>query len=122
VAEGQAEEVTFSKLLSSADKLDGSLVRLIAPCNIAFEGNAVHAPDVPMESLRAKRIWLELGWPVSAEIRALNHKYVLVEGRFDLGAKGHQGMYEGTIKDIRRIEESSPEAEREVERRLGGAR
>ena len=36
VAEAQAEEVTFSQLLASADKLDGSLVRLIAPCNIAF--------------------------------------------------------------------------------------
>lgn len=120
VAKKQAEEVTLAQLLSTPNKFDGALVRVISPCSIAFEGNALHLPDERPRDWTARRaIWLQLGWPVSSEVRALNHRYALVEGRFDSGPGGHEGAYPGSLLDISRIEESSPEAEADVRLRIG---
>jgi hypothetical protein len=52
----------------------------------------------------------------------LTGKYVLIEGRFDSSAKGHEGMYKGTIREITRFELSSREAEAEVVARLSQSR
>lgn len=119
VAQAEAEEVTLAQLLSSPRKYDGVVVRVIARASIAFEGNAIfQQPDRNKSDFYKNSIWLDLGWPVSANVRELNGKYVLVEGRFDLAATGHGGMYQGSMRDIRRIEESSKEA---VERRFSRA-
>jgi len=124
VGKRPAEEVTLARLLAAPAKFNGSIVRVIALCTIALEGNALYLSEDDLRQSyqdgNGQSIWLQLGWPVSAAIRALDHKYVLVEGRFDNTVKGHEGMYAGAILEVRRIEQSSPEAEAEVRGRLDG--
>jgi hypothetical protein len=51
-----------------------------------------------------------LNWPLLPERRALNGKYVLVEGRFDSGLRGHESMFQGAIVDVTSLEASSSQA------------
>ena len=129
VAKRQAEEVTLAQLLSSPEKFNESVVRVIAPCTIAVERNALHLSEDDLKPLAPNQngdaghaIWLDLGWPISPEVRALHNKYALVEGQFDSGNRGHMGQYAGAIKNITRIEGSSAEAELKVRRRVAGSR
>jgi hypothetical protein len=104
-------------------------VRVIAPCTIAVERDALHLSGDDLKPLGPNQygnaghaIWLALGGPASAEVQALHDKYALVEGEFDSGNKGHMGQYVGAIKNITRIESSSAAAELEVRRRVDGSR
>jgi hypothetical protein len=124
VAKPQAEEVTVAQLLSAPTKFDAALVRVIGVCTIMVEGNALYPPSETesQQSTSLPAIWLDLKSPVPPEVRALNGKYALIEGRFDSSGKGHEGLAQGTIRDIVRFEESSREAEAEVRRRVNQSR
>jgi hypothetical protein len=84
------------------------VLRFTGWCRIEFEGNSLYPSPETMSSRRDKEaLWLNLGWPVSKELLALNGEHVVVEGRFNMHNKGHFGAYLGAIEDIRRIEAPS---------------
>jgi hypothetical protein len=85
------------------------MVTVAGWARIEFEGNALYPTKQEMERRTAQHaIWLQLGWPVSADIRGLDGAHITVEGRFNGHHKGHFGMFVGALEDISRIERSDP--------------
>ena len=119
VASAPVSEVSIQELVAAPDKFNGAHVRVIAPCLIEFEGSALYATEEAQEARAAHQaVWLQLNWPLLSERRALNGKYVLVEGQFVSGLRGHEGMFHGAIVDVTRLEASSSQAEDELMRRI----
>lgn len=123
VAKQVADEASLNQVLSSPRLFDGVLVRVIGKAIFAPETTIISAPPGPDNRTHLQRsIWLDLGWPVSAKVREFNGRYVVVEGRYDVGFRGHGGVYQGSIRDIRLIEASSREAEEMTRERLASGR
>jgi hypothetical protein len=115
VASAPVSEVSIQELLAAPDKFNGARVRVIAPCHIEFEGSALYATEEAQEARAAPQaVWLQLNWPLLPERRALNGKYVLVEGRFVSGLQGHEDMFQGAIVDVTSLEASSSQARDEL--------
>lgn len=119
VASAPVSEVSIQELMAAPDKFNGARVRVIAPCRIEFEGSALYATEEAQEARTTHQaVWLQLNWPLLPERRALNGKYVLVEGRFDSGLRGHESMFQGAIVDVTSLEASSSQAQDELMRRI----
>ena len=52
-------------------------------------------------------IWLNLGWPVKPDVQKRDGHEVIVEGIFDAAAKGHMGMFAGSLSNIDAFRSSS---------------
>ena len=119
VASAPVSEVSIQELVAAPAKFNGARVRVIAPCLIEFEGSALYATEEAQEAHAAHQaVWLQLNWPLLPERRALNGKYVLVEGQFVSGLRGHEGIFQGAIIDVTRLEASSSQAQAELMRRI----
>jgi len=119
VANAPVSDVSVQELVAAPDKFNGARVRVIAPGRIEFEGSALYATEGALEARAAHQaVWLQLNWPLLPERRALNGKYVLVEGRFVSGSQGHEGMFQGAIVDVTSLEASSSRARDELMRRI----
>ena len=119
VASAPVSEVSIQELMAAPDKFNGARVRVIAPCHIEFEGSALYATEEAQEARAAHQaVWLQLNWPLLPERRALNGKYVLVEGRFVSSLEGHEGVFQGAIVDVTSLEASSSQAQDELMRRI----
>ena len=119
VASAPVSEVSIQQLIAAPDKFNGARVRVTAPCRIEFEGRALYATEEAQEARDARQaVWLQLNWPLLPDRRALNGKYVSVEGRFVSGSQGHEGMFRGAIVDVTRLEASSSRARDELMRRI----
>jgi hypothetical protein len=119
VVSAPVSEVSIQELVAAPDKFNGARVRVIAPCHIEFEGSALYATEEAREARAAHQaVWLQLNWPLLPDRRALNGKYVLVEGRFVSGSQGHEGLFQGAIVDVTRLEASSSRAQDELMRRI----
>jgi hypothetical protein len=119
VASAPVSEVSIQQLVAAPDKFNGALVRVIGPCRIEFEGSALYATEEAQESRAANQaVWLQLNWPLLPDRRALNGTYVLVEGRFASGSQGDEGMFQGAIVDVTRLEASSSRARDELMQRI----
>jgi hypothetical protein len=115
VASAPVAEVSVQELVTAPDKFNGSLVRVIAPSHVEFEGSALYATDEALQARAAPRaVRLQLPWPLRSERRELNGKYVLVEGRFVSGLPNHEGLFKGAIVDVTRLEASSSRAQAEL--------
>ena len=119
VASAPISEVSIQELAAAPNKFNGARVRVIAPCLIEFEGSALYETEEAQEARAAHQaVWLQLNWPLLPERRALNGKYVLVEGQFVSGLRGHEGIFQGAIVDVTRLEASSSQARDELMRRI----
>jgi hypothetical protein len=118
VASAPVSEVSIQDLVAAPDKFNGARVRVIAPCRIEFEGSALYATEEALEARAAHQaVWLQLNWPLLPERRALNGKYVLVEGQFVSGLRG-QERFQGAIIDVTSLRASSSQAQDELMRRI----
>jgi hypothetical protein len=105
--------VLMTFLVGSPTWYDGRLVRVAGYCRIEFEGNGLYVDRQTMEDGGSKVLWLDVGWPVTDEIRALNGQFVIVDAIVDSRSHGHWGAYRGTLTHIQRIQATTPERERE---------
>jgi len=112
----QPADVMLSDVLANPKAYDLALLRVSGWCSIAFEATALWLDDETSERSGDRAVWLNLGWPVSDEIRALNGTHVVVEGRFDSQQKGHESLYSGMFVEISRIEQT-PEAKEDADQR-----
>jgi hypothetical protein len=118
VASAPVSEVSIQELVAAPDKFNGAHVRVIAPCLIEFEGSALYATEEARGAHAADQaVWMQLNWPLLSERRALNGKYVLVEGQFVSALRG-QERFQGAIVDVTRLEPSSSQAQDELMRRI----
>jgi hypothetical protein len=119
VASAPVSEVSIQELVVAPDKFNGARVRVIAPCRIEFEGSALYATEEAQETHNAHQaVWLQLNWPLLPDRRALNGRYVLVEGRFVSGSQGQEGLFQGAIVDVMRLEASSSRDRDDLMRRI----
>jgi hypothetical protein len=101
----RAEEVQLADLLTAPGNFRRTLVRVSGWSRVEFEGNALYPTREAWERRDGNgAVWLELGWPVSPEIRALDGAHVVVEGRFVPDNHGHLAAFGGTLQEIQRIE------------------
>ena len=118
VARAPVSEVSIQELVAAPDKFNGAHVRVIAPCLIEFEGSALYATEEAQEARAAHQaVWLQLNWPLLSERRALNGKYVLVEGQFVSDLRGLD-RFQGAIIDVTSLGASSSQAQDELMRRI----
>jgi hypothetical protein len=104
----QAQEptdVTLVRLMANPEKFDGKLIRVIGFLRLEFEGNVLYLHREDYENaILGNGIWVDVT-PVITEQRAtLNMNYVLLEGMFIAGERGHMGMWSGSIKKVRRAQ------------------
>ena len=100
----RVDDVSLQSLLADPNRYASVPVRTQGWCRIEFEGNAIYLDRQSFENRRGnKAIWLNLGWPVSEDIKALNGQYVTVEGRFDGNQKGHEASFMGSLNDVRNL-------------------
>jgi hypothetical protein len=101
----RAEEVQIADLLTTPENFRRTLVRVSGWCRIEFEGDALYPTRAAWETRDTKRaVWLQLGWPVSPEIRALDGARVVVEGRFVPDDHGHLDAFAGSVEEIQKID------------------
>lgn len=101
-----AIDVSMVQLLTSPEKYDGKLVRVIGVGNLEFEANHLSLSKEDHTYNTGNSIWIELGEKAISyeEAKKYNGKYVIVEGFFDKDDKGHFGMFCGAIKNISRYQ------------------
>jgi len=108
VAPIQAQEpndVTLVRLIANPEKFDGKLIRVIGFLRLEFEGNVLYLHREDFENaILGNGIWVEVTPVVTKQSATLNMNYVLLEGIFSAGERGHMGMWSGTIKQVRRAQ------------------
>jgi len=104
----QAQEptdVTLVRLIANPEKFDGKLIRVIGFLRLEFEGNVLYLHREDYENaILGNGIWVDVTPLMTKQRGTLNMNYVLLEGVFSAGDRGHMGMWSGTIKEIRRAE------------------
>jgi hypothetical protein len=98
----QPTRVSLVQLIANPREYDGKLVRVIGFVSVEFEGTAVylHQEDYKHD-ITQNAIWLEMDVERNKKI---NQRYVLIEGTFDANHNGHKGLFNGSIKDINRLQ------------------
>ena len=101
-----ATEVSMVQLLSTPEKYDGNLVRVIGVGNLEFEGNYLSLSKEDHKYGAGNSVWIELGEKAISydEAKEYYGKYVFVEGLFDKDDRGHFDMFCGSIKNISRYQ------------------
>ena len=102
----QPTTVSIVQLIANPKAYQGKSVRLIGFVSIRFEGKAVYLhEDDYKHGIKKNGLWLALSGSKSGhEHSEFHEKYVLIEGTFDVGMKGHRGAYSGAIKNIKRMQ------------------
>ena len=102
-------DVTLVQLIANPDRVDGKLIRVIGFLRLEFEGDVLylHREDYENEIL-GNGIWVSVTPAIAKQKATLNMNYVLLEGVFSSGDRGHMGMWSGAIKQIRRAELWAP--------------
>lgn len=99
--------ISIIKLISTPEKYDGKQVQVIGYLNLEFEGNAIylHKEDYS-KGISQNGFWVNFSKEIAEKknLKDYNKKYVIIVGTFDMNARGHMGMFGGTIKNITRLD------------------
>jgi hypothetical protein len=104
------------ELLSSPKEYDGKGVVVVGFAQLEFESQALffHREDCE-QGLLTNALWVDVD--LKPEFKALNGRYVLVEGVLDAKHAGLGGAFRGAIRRVHRYEAWPTAAERA--KRLG---
>lgn len=99
------DHVSMIQLISTPERYQGKLVRLVAYLHLEFEGNGLylHREDY-VNGLTKNGIWIDIAGTAARSDEKLQDHYVIAEGSFDGSSRGHFGMYAGTLKNVRRLQ------------------
>lgn len=101
----QPLSVSMVPLLASPQKYDGKLIRVIGVLGIQFESNALYLHEEDYEyGITKNSFFVRLTEEQEKKFRALNKKYVIVEGMFSANGPEAREMTSGAIFDISRLE------------------
>ena len=104
IHDGRYRDVPLEDVARSPQDFDQVLVRVHGICQIEFEGNVLWVSSDARAARRLDQaVWLDIGWPVSDDLKAMAGTEVVLEGRFDLYSHGHMGCCRGTLTDVRAI-------------------
>ena len=103
-----ATRASLIQLISTPEKFDGKLVRLIGAVQFEFEGNELcfHKEDLE-NSISENCLWLSLEKNMlettNQSLSEFNGNYVIIEGVFKKNNKGHRNLFSGSIESINRL-------------------
>ena len=101
-ADKAAERMSLVRILADPKAVDGRPVAVGGYMHLEFEGNhfCLHKDDV--ENLIVSNcIWISV--PSTPEVKALSDNYVWVEGVVDAQSKGHKGLLQASLVEIKSI-------------------
>jgi hypothetical protein len=103
------EMVSLIRVIGAPENFDGKLITVVGVPRIEFEGNALylHREDFD-QRLSKNALWLSVPKDKFKEWKALEGKYVLVEGVFSAKNTGHFGMFSGSLGKITRFQVLRP--------------
>lgn len=97
----EIELVSLIRLIQVPEKYHGKEVRVVGFGAVEFEHQALYVSlDDLRHAVTKNGLWLDI--PVSKEAQKLNGKCLLVEATFDMGRRGHLGMFSGCLSDVTR--------------------
>jgi len=100
----QPDTVSIVKLIASPIEYDGKYIRVIGYVSLEFEGTAVYLnQDDYKYGITKNAMWLDIAKSDRDVYKESDQKYALIEGTFDAKGYGHQGLFSGTIKSIKRL-------------------
>jgi hypothetical protein len=101
----ERRDVSMIQLIASPQQYEGANVRLIGFLNLEFEGDALylHREDYD-RAIPSNGIWIELTDSQRRESAKLGGGYVIVEGIFRAGDRGHLGIFSGSIHEVTRVQ------------------
>lgn len=98
----QRPTVSLVQLLANPEKFDGQVVRFHGVTNIEFEGEAVYlSKEHWKHTVTSCALWLDISEELRESRKWTNGRYMVLEGTFDKGNRGHMGLFMGTLKDIK---------------------
>lgn len=106
----QYQDVSLEHLVRNPHGFDEAWVRVRGVADMQFEGTSLRQDPNSSEHAR-QAVWLHLGWPLPASVKALDANPIIVDARFDADERGHAGMFQGMLTDIRAIWRPGHEAE-----------
>jgi hypothetical protein len=99
-------EVSIVQLIADPERFDGQAVRMIAFLRLEFEGNTLYLHREDYEfSISRNGIWIDL---TDSQLRAWkksSNGYVIAEGVFTAKRKGHFGMWQGSLEQVKRLDQ-----------------
>lgn len=91
--------VSMLQLIVTPEKFDGKFVNVTGLLNLEFEGDAIYISRDDLENgVRANSVTLKPTKDMLEQQKTLNHKFVLLEGKF------LKGTQQGRIVEISRFE------------------
>ena len=101
-ADPEEERMSLVRILATPQAVDGRSVLVVGYLHLEFEGRllCLHKEDVE-HRLFENCIWTDI--PKTPEVEALSDHYVGISGRMNARARGHMGMYQATVQEVRRI-------------------
>ena len=109
---GCAERVSIVQLIATPEKYDGHLIAVEGYLSVEFEDFGLYLSHDDYDHLNGDNaVWVDfkpgvLKGPAGMtpnDNKALQGKFVLVEGTFDANSHGHMGAFAGAIHEISRI-------------------
>lgn len=100
--------VSMVNLIATPDRFQNKIVRVFGYLRLDFEGRAIYLHEDDYEhSLYKNGLWVSFkdGAFTDEQLKALDGKYVLLEGTFDAGKQGHMGLWSGAVDEIYRAQE-----------------
>lgn len=114
-ADTQSDLVSFFELLGSPAAFQGKRVRVVGFAHVEFEGKGLYFHKEDFENGLVKNaLWLNVDL-MHPEFTALNDRYVIVEGVFKAGPRGHFGIFGGALAEISRYDPWPTRAQLEAE-------
>jgi hypothetical protein len=104
----EARDVSLIQLIATPERYEGQLVRVVGVAQFGQEESALYLHREDAELLRAANaVWLD----VKQDYKTLAGAFVLAEGRFTAGDRGHLGAFAGELKNVRRLEKHPTRAD-----------
>lgn len=98
-------DVTMVQLIADPVRFDRRLIRVIGFLRLEFEGNVLYLHREDNEhAILGDGIWVDVTSEIKQQSTTLNMNYVLLEGVFSSGDRGHMDMCSGAIKKVSRAE------------------
>ncbi|MCL5990660.1 MAG: hypothetical protein M1419_00975 [Bacteroidetes bacterium] len=103
-----AEIVSMISLIANPEKYHGKIIRVVGYLYLEFESNGIYFHKEDFDKGTFNGFWVSIPLNYKTPYKKLqiefNHKYVIIQGTFDMNDKGHLGDWYGSIKYITSIE------------------
>jgi hypothetical protein len=102
-AEGGACSVSFIHLLAHPERYHGKRVQLIGYMRLEFEGNSLYlSRELYEHGGMHDALWIDVEGMTATP--RFDEGWALIEGTFNAEARGHFGMFAGSVEKITRLD------------------